>query len=272
MCPATIACQAIRCLDHPPLHRVTAADRVSPRWGSSFLPLARRPRADALGYCLAAPLGPKDRGRSGRCFWGGSAQHSGSYLVGRPLRFSAPTGRSDNSPARKGWVTIRQSPGAPTGRHIGESPMPQSLASLHLSTSSSAPRTANRSSPRTWPRGSMGTSAASLANRLGPHRGWRNAGPHSPAGLARPAGVRRGPGPRHEIKLVGLGPRHVSRPVAVLLAVRVRGVRRQLLDGGNGPGVHREPGEPPPRRTFQDEFRKFLKAHEIEWDERYVWD
>jgi REP element-mobilizing transposase RayT len=26
------------------------------------------------------------------------------------------------------------------------------------------------------------------------------------------------------------------------------------------------------RRTFQDEFRAYLKAHEIEWDERYVWD
>ncbi len=26
------------------------------------------------------------------------------------------------------------------------------------------------------------------------------------------------------------------------------------------------------RRTFQDEFREFLKAHGIEWDERYVWD
>ncbi len=26
------------------------------------------------------------------------------------------------------------------------------------------------------------------------------------------------------------------------------------------------------RRTFQDEFREFLKAHEIERDERYVWD
>jgi len=24
--------------------------------------------------------------------------------------------------------------------------------------------------------------------------------------------------------------------------------------------------------TFQDEFRKFLKKHRIEWDERYVWD
>jgi len=24
--------------------------------------------------------------------------------------------------------------------------------------------------------------------------------------------------------------------------------------------------------TFQDEFRKFLKTHEIEFDERYVWD
>lgn len=26
------------------------------------------------------------------------------------------------------------------------------------------------------------------------------------------------------------------------------------------------------RRTFQDEFRKFLKAYEVEYDERYVWD
>ena len=26
------------------------------------------------------------------------------------------------------------------------------------------------------------------------------------------------------------------------------------------------------RLTFQDEFRKFLKRHEVEWDERYVWD
>ena len=25
-------------------------------------------------------------------------------------------------------------------------------------------------------------------------------------------------------------------------------------------------------RTFQDEFRDFLRRHEIEWDERYVWD
>ena len=25
-------------------------------------------------------------------------------------------------------------------------------------------------------------------------------------------------------------------------------------------------------RTFQDEFRDFLRAHEIGWDERYVWD
>jgi putative transposase len=24
--------------------------------------------------------------------------------------------------------------------------------------------------------------------------------------------------------------------------------------------------------TFQDEYRRFLKAHGIEWDERYVWD
>ncbi|MBY0513896.1 MAG: transposase [Gemmataceae bacterium] len=26
------------------------------------------------------------------------------------------------------------------------------------------------------------------------------------------------------------------------------------------------------RRTFQDEFREFLRRHGIEWDERYVWD
>jgi putative transposase len=26
------------------------------------------------------------------------------------------------------------------------------------------------------------------------------------------------------------------------------------------------------RRTFQDEYRKFLKAYEIDYDERYVWD
>jgi putative transposase len=25
-------------------------------------------------------------------------------------------------------------------------------------------------------------------------------------------------------------------------------------------------------RTFQDEFREFLRRHAIEWDERYVWD
>jgi len=25
-------------------------------------------------------------------------------------------------------------------------------------------------------------------------------------------------------------------------------------------------------RTFQDEFRSFLKQHRIEWDERYLWD
>jgi putative transposase len=25
-------------------------------------------------------------------------------------------------------------------------------------------------------------------------------------------------------------------------------------------------------RTFQEEFREFLRRHEIEWDERYVWD
>src|SRR5579884_4053063 len=25
-------------------------------------------------------------------------------------------------------------------------------------------------------------------------------------------------------------------------------------------------------RTFQDEFREFLRRHELEWDERYVWD
>ena len=25
-------------------------------------------------------------------------------------------------------------------------------------------------------------------------------------------------------------------------------------------------------RTFQDELREFLGRHEIEWDERYVWD
>jgi hypothetical protein len=31
-------------------------------------------------------------------------------------------------------------------------------------------------------------------------------------------------------------------------------------------------GEHHRRRTFQDEFREFLKAHGIEWDERYVWD
>ena len=26
------------------------------------------------------------------------------------------------------------------------------------------------------------------------------------------------------------------------------------------------------RRTFQDEFREFLRRHALEWDERYVWD
>ena len=25
-------------------------------------------------------------------------------------------------------------------------------------------------------------------------------------------------------------------------------------------------------RTFQDEFREFLRRHDLEWDERYVWD
>ena len=26
------------------------------------------------------------------------------------------------------------------------------------------------------------------------------------------------------------------------------------------------------RRSFQDEYREFLKRHEVEYDERYVWD
>lgn len=26
------------------------------------------------------------------------------------------------------------------------------------------------------------------------------------------------------------------------------------------------------KRTFHDEYREFLRLHEIEWDERYVWD
>ena len=26
------------------------------------------------------------------------------------------------------------------------------------------------------------------------------------------------------------------------------------------------------RMTFQDEFRELLRRHELEWDERYVWD
>jgi hypothetical protein len=26
------------------------------------------------------------------------------------------------------------------------------------------------------------------------------------------------------------------------------------------------------RRTYQDEFRAFLKKHEIDYDENYVWD
>jgi putative transposase len=26
------------------------------------------------------------------------------------------------------------------------------------------------------------------------------------------------------------------------------------------------------RRTFQDEFREFLKKHKLEYDERYVWE
>jgi len=26
------------------------------------------------------------------------------------------------------------------------------------------------------------------------------------------------------------------------------------------------------KHTFQDEFRAFLKQHQIEWDERYIWD
>ena len=26
------------------------------------------------------------------------------------------------------------------------------------------------------------------------------------------------------------------------------------------------------RQSFQDEFREFLKRHDLEWDERYVWD
>jgi hypothetical protein len=25
-------------------------------------------------------------------------------------------------------------------------------------------------------------------------------------------------------------------------------------------------------RTFQEEFREFLRRHHLEWDERYVWD
>jgi putative transposase len=25
-------------------------------------------------------------------------------------------------------------------------------------------------------------------------------------------------------------------------------------------------------RSFQDEFRGLLRLHEVEWDERYVWD
>jgi putative transposase len=26
------------------------------------------------------------------------------------------------------------------------------------------------------------------------------------------------------------------------------------------------------KKSFQDEFREFLRAHELEWDEKYVWD
>jgi hypothetical protein len=26
------------------------------------------------------------------------------------------------------------------------------------------------------------------------------------------------------------------------------------------------------KQTFQDEYREFLRVHEIEWDEKYVWD
>ena len=34
----------------------------------------------------------------------------------------------------------------------------------------------------------------------------------------------------------------------------------------------REQEQHPARRTFQEEFRELLKRHEIEFDERYVWD
>ena len=26
------------------------------------------------------------------------------------------------------------------------------------------------------------------------------------------------------------------------------------------------------KQTYQDEFREFLRAHEIEWNEQYLWD
>ena len=34
----------------------------------------------------------------------------------------------------------------------------------------------------------------------------------------------------------------------------------------------RRQGEHHRATTFQDEYRKFLRKHRIEWDERYVWD
>ena len=117
--------------------------------------------------------------------------------------------------------------------------MPQSLVSLttHIVF---ARRIANRSSTPTSPCAFTATSGASspTPNRsCSPLEAWRIT---STCSSRWPDDLDRGPDPQREDELVALGPRDLSHPVDVRLAIGVRRILREQIGDRTREGVHRE--------------------------------
>ena len=76
-----------------------------------------------------------------------------------------------------------------------------------------------------------------------------------------------------ETRLECVAQRTQSRLRRLRMAGRLRGFFREPVEFGSGKTIyiagqaehHRKVG-------FQEELRALLKRHEIEWDEKYVWD
>ena len=75
-----------------------------------------------------------------------------------------------------------------------------------------------------------------------------------------------------ETRLQSLAEGTRSRLRRLRMARRLRNVFGEPIESRTGEAIHRRTGGDHRKIGFQEELRALLRKHEMEWDEKYIWD